>query len=81
MRWVMSAVAVVMFASTAHARQDVPVEVSGAAGYANALHGDLDFGAPAVSGTVRVRVSPHLALEGQVGCATSRARRRDSRPR
>ena len=67
MRVLMAVGVVVMFANTAHARQDILLEVSGAAGYAEALHGDLDFGGPAVSGTARVRVSPHVALEAHVG--------------
>jgi Outer membrane protein beta-barrel domain len=58
---------VMVFANTAHARQDAQLDVSGAAGYATSLHGDLDFGGAAVAATARVRMSAHVALEAQVG--------------
>ena len=61
---------VVVFASTAHAQQsddDVSLELGFGAGYARALHGDLDFGDGAVSGTARARLARHTALEAQVG--------------
>ena len=58
---------VIVFANTAHARQEAWVEVGGGAGYAQSLHGDLGFGDAAVSGTARVHLSPHVAIEGQAG--------------
>ena len=61
---------VVMAASTAHAQQSddsVSLELGFGTGYARALHGDLDFGDAAVSGTARARLAPHVALEAQVG--------------
>jgi len=67
MRIVVAIGLVAMFANTAHARQDERLDLGGAAGYAKALHGDLDFGAPAMSASARVRVARHVALEGEVG--------------
>ena len=68
--WV-AVIFVVGFASIAHAQQsdddDVSLELGFGAGYARALHGDLDFGDGAVSGTARARVGRHAALEAQVG--------------
>jgi hypothetical protein len=67
MRALMAIAVVMVFANTAHARQDARLEVGGAAGYARSLHGDLNFGGAAVAGTARVRVSPHVAFEALVG--------------
>ena len=61
------AVFVMLFFPAVGAGQDVGVDVSGAAGFAQSLHGDLDFGDVAVSGTARARVSRHVAFEAQFG--------------
>ena len=70
MRAALSVMVIVMFAGTAHAQQnddDVSLEFGFGTGYARALHGDLDFGDAAVSGTARARVARNVALEAQVG--------------
>jgi hypothetical protein len=66
MRVLMALGVVMVFANTAHARQDGLLEVGGAAGYAKSLHGDLDFGDVAVSGSARVRLGRFVAFEGHV---------------
>ena len=81
MRVLMAVGVMVVFANSAHAGQDILLEVAGGAGYAKALHGDLDFGGPAASGTARVRVSPRVALEAQVGYWQHTGRARFLAPR
>lgn len=76
MRVLMVLAGVVMFANAAHAGQEVLLEAGGAAGVAHALHGDLGFSGAAASGTARVRVSPHVAIEAQVGYWQHRERDR-----
>ena len=70
MRAWMAVMLVVSFAGTAHAQgsnDDVSLELGFGTGYARALHGDLDFGDAAISGTARARVARHVALEAQLG--------------
>jgi len=70
MRAVLSVMVIMLVAGTADARQngdDVSLELGFGTGYARALHGDLDFGDAALSGTARARVARNVALEAQVG--------------
>lgn len=67
MRLCVAVFVVLSIPTVVHAGQDVGVELGGGAGFAQSLHGDLDFGDVAVSGTARVRMSRHAALEGQFG--------------
>jgi hypothetical protein len=67
MRVCVAVLVLVLMPGVVQAGQDGAVEVGGAAGFAHALHGDLDFGDAAVSGAARVRVSRRVAFEGQFG--------------
>jgi hypothetical protein len=69
MRNALAVMLIVGFAATAQAQsaEGVSVEAGVGAGYARSLHGDFFFGGTAISGTGRVRVSPHVAFEAQVG--------------
>jgi hypothetical protein len=44
-----------------------PVEVGLGVGYARALHGDLDYGSAAFSGSIRFPLRARLAFEGDLG--------------
>ncbi len=67
MRWGLAVFVLLVIPTDVRAGQDAVVELGGGVGYARALHGDLDFGDVAVSGTGRVRVARHVVFEGQVG--------------
>ena len=67
MRECVAVLVLVLTPGVVQAGQEGAVDVGGAAGFAQSLHGDLDFGDAAVSGTGRVRVSRRVAFEGQVG--------------
>ena len=74
MRACLAVFVVLLIPTVVRAGQDAGVEWGGAAGFAESLHGDLDFGDVAVSGTARVRVSRHVAFEGQFGYWQHRGR-------
>jgi hypothetical protein len=67
MRECVAVLVLVLTPGVVQAGQEGAVDVGGAAGFAQSLHGDLDFGDAAVSGTARVRVSRRVAFEGQFG--------------
>ena len=67
MRGCLAVFVLLVIPTVVRAEQNGGVELGGGVGYARALHGDLDFGDVAVSGTGRVRVARHVIFEGQVG--------------